>query len=283
MVLDAGIEISPTFSARQSNCIISAKPSPDTVPGKERLLYKDAPVFDLGELDARPPVATTGSPGARAVRSARFRTSRPSFPAAFAAADFAPRGAGFLTSLSIFLPGAGQILLGAIANGLFFLTSIGFLGTLGWAILASYDRLTRTLDLFGIPTAATLATLLTIYVLMAILHLCAVLHAHSLVSTPSSPRHPVLMALASLLVPGWGQLRNGCYGKGTVFLASLWLLAAAGILVSGALTVFAQLAPALNTMAQSLWFRVLLLTATTVVWALAVYDAAAFARTHRGP
>jgi TM2 domain-containing membrane protein YozV len=239
-------------------------------------LHKDASVFDLGELDARPPFATTGSTG----RPARFRSSSPSFPAAFQAVETVPRGAGFLTSLSIFLPGAGQVLLGEIASGLFFLTSIGFLGALGWALLASIDRLTRTLDLFGVPTAATLVTLLTIYVLMAILHLCAVLHAHSLVPRPSRPGHPVLMALASLLVPGWGQLRNGCYGKGTVFMASLWLLAAAGILVSGALTVFAQVTP-LDTMVHALWFRVLLLTVAAVVWALAVYDAAAFARIHR--
>ena len=243
-------------------------------------MYKDIPVFDLGELDARPPDVTPGSPTGRAVRPTRLRSSNP-FPAVPAAADIAPRGQGFRTSLSIFLPGAGQVLLGEIATGLFFVTSIGFLATLGWEILASIDRLTRTLDLLGVPTPATPVTLLTIYVLMAILHLCAVLHAHSLVPVPRRPGHPILVALASSLVPGWGQLRNGCYGKATVFLASLCLFAAAGILVSGALNAFVRIPPALNVTAQSLWFRVLLLTVTSVVWALAVYDAAAFARAHR--
>ena len=241
---------------------------------------KDASVFDLGELDAPPRVATA-SLGGRAVHSARFRASGPSFPAALPAVDLAPRGAGVLTSLSIFLPGAGQILLGKTAMGLFFLTSIGFLGTLGWTIFTSFDRLMRTLDLFGVPTTATIVPLVAIYVLMAIIHLCGVLHAHSLVPRPR-PGHPILVALASFSIPGWGQLRNGCYGKGTVFMASLWVLAGAGILVSGALTVLAPLMPAPIAMAQSLWFRVLLLTVTAVVWALAVYDAAAFARTRRG-
>lgn len=238
---------------------------------------QDDALFDLGELDAPARASRVAAEG-RATRPSRFRMARSSATDA----RLAPLGAGFSTSLSIFLPGAGQILLGETAQGLFFLTSIAFLGTFGWAVISSFDRLTRTLDLFGIPAAAMSVTLVVLYALMAILHLCAVLHAHSLVPRPNRPGHPVLAALASMLVPGWGQMRNGCYGKGTLFLGCVWAFAATGILVSGALRSLDGLAPSLPTVTGSLWFRALLITGPIVIWTLAVYDAAAFARAHRG-
>ena len=148
---------------------------------------KDVSVFDLGELDAPHHGPTNGSAYGRAVPPTRSRTAYEEFPASFATAYPAPRGAGILPSLSIFVPGAGQLLLGRIAMGLCVLSSIGFLGTLGWAILASIDRLARTLDLFGIPATTILVTLLAIYILTAILHLCGVLHAHALVPRTYRP------------------------------------------------------------------------------------------------
>ena len=238
-------------------------------------MQQDVSTFDLGELDNPPRGATAAKRGSR---RARFGVASHSYPEA----HLAPLGAGISTSLSIFVPGGGQILLGEFRWGFFFLTSIAFLGTIVWAVIASFDRLTRTLDLFGIPAMAIPVGLAALYALTAILHLCAVLHAHSLIPRPDRAGHPILMALASLLVPGWGQMRNGCYGKGTLFLGSLWLFAAAGILAMGGMPVLASLTPSVAAVKRLLWFKALVLAGPAVVWSLAVYDAAAYARGHRG-
>jgi TM2 domain-containing membrane protein YozV len=249
---------------------------PGSVSGKEALVYKDASIIDLGDLDAPARAARPGAQGPRAPRPQQFQIARPA-----AATHFAPRGDGFFTSLSLFLPGTGQVLLGEPAYGLFFFSSIAFLATLGWAILTCLDRLMRTLDLFGIPDIVLPTTLLVLYALIAVLHLSGVLHAYRLVPRPDRPGHPILSALASLLVPGWGQMRNGCYGRGALFLGSLWVFAAAGIMVSGALQAFDSLAPGLNELTGTMWFKASLLTGPAVAWTLAVYDAAAYARGHR--
>ena len=114
------------------------------------------------------------------------------------------------------------MLAGAVTHGLFFLSAMGLLCTLAWAIVETFDRLTGTLDLFNMPRAAALGTLAVLYILASILHLCGVLHVHTLLPRTRRDRHPAFMGLASLLVPGWGQMLNGCYGRGTLFLASLW-------------------------------------------------------------
>lgn len=242
-------------------------------------MQQDVSTFDLGELDGPSRAATPAAGAKRARRRSRFSMARSSSPET----HLAPLGAGISTSFSIFVPGGGQILLGELRWGLFFFSSIAFLGALGWAVITSFDRLTRTLDLLGIPATAIPVALAVLYALTAMLHLCAVLHAHSLLPRPDRTGHPILMALASLLVPGWGQMRNGCYGKGTLFLGSLWLFAATAIVTMGSLPAFASLAPSVATVKGLLWFKALVLAGPAVVWSLAVYDAAAYAREHRGP
>ena len=172
-----------------------------------------------------------------------------------------------------------------LAWGLFFLSTMGFFGALGWAIVATFDRLRTTLDLLGLPAEAAPCALALLYFGAACLHVSGVLHAHHL-SSDSEPQQgrssPFRAGLASLLVPGWGQILNGCYLRGTLFLGSLWSFGACWILVSRPVrSTLATFGLSVPSPRRVLWVALVLVTAPAVVWALAVYDASLWAATRR--
>lgn len=182
---------------------------------------------------------------------------------------------GFLEAgsvgIALFVPGAGHVLRGRIATGLFFLASIGFLGTLAWALLGTLDRLGPTLALLGLPSAGGVWALGGIFVLAAVLHVASVAGA---VEDGSSPG-PVGAGIASGLIPGWGQALTGRRLSAALFLSGCWIVAAAWALVLPPVRALLQ--------AQELELpRVLALLSSPVVrwslpaviWTLAVYDAA---------
>ena len=89
-------------------------------------------VYDLGNLEPPPPLRPATAPPTSQVVSAESNRLRDGATAG----GFDWRG-----SLSLFLPGSGRLLRGQPALGLFFICSLGFLVTLGWAVLATIDRL----------------------------------------------------------------------------------------------------------------------------------------------
>jgi hypothetical protein len=196
----------------------------------------------------------------------------------------APRAAfDFLGTLSMVLPGSGQLVRGEVALGLFFMTSLAFLAAFGWALVGTLDRLTPTLRLLEVPGSAGVWALCAVYFTAALLHLANVLKAdpHSGHMEPAA-LHPVVTGLASAVVPGWGQILNGSYKRACLFLGSLWLVGATWIVAS----------PEIQANLESLRIyvpsQILMLcvpavrwTAPAVIWALAVYDAAATASARR--
>ena len=246
-------------------------------------MEQDELVYDLGELQPEPrrsrrefPSSVDG-PQSQSPRS----QSRPSTGRA------GPRSTGpaLADSLSIFLPGSGQLLAGEAKWGLFFLTAAGFLATFTWAITTTFDRLVFTLDILGLSPRLLLFSLAILYVAAAALHLSGVLHAHALGYSASERRgpHPVLAGIASLLVPGWGQVLNSHRRRSALFLGSLWVLGAAWIAVSplGSWTLSRA---GLRVPASLLegWGPSTLVTLTAVLWVVAVYDAGAGAAARRG-
>ena len=88
--------------------------------------------------------------------------------------------------------------------------------------------------------------------------------------------HPVVAGMASLLIPGWGQALNGNRKSAVLFLSSCWLVGAAWILVTPAvqelLAAGGLYLPRGLTLLSSPLVR---WTVPALIWALAIYDAAA--------
>lgn len=230
-------------------------------------------VYDLGSLDptpARPKPDASFNP----TRTAPLRTAVPR-PVVRSQPAFDPSG-----TLSLFVPGAGQMVRGDVALGLFFLCSLAFMGSLGWALVVTLDRVTATLRVLDFPGAPAVWALSTVFAIGGVLHMASVISANPHVETRTP--HPVVAGVASAIVPGWGQILNGSYKRACLFVGSLWLIAALWILAS----------PAVQSYLESLRLfippEVLLFcspavrfTAPAVIWALSIYDAAATAAGRR--
>jgi hypothetical protein len=171
--------------------------------------------------------------------------------------------------------------------GIFYLSSIAFLGVLTWSILTTFDRLTGTLALLEVSLALPLWILVTAYGCAAGLHVAGVLNAATGRTAAARQTPPAFVpGLASALVPGWGQLLNGDRARAGVFLGSLWAVAAVWIVGSSAATEF------FNTYVTSVgsWEQTLRQPAVAwtarwtlpvLLWGLAIYDAASSAANRR--
>ena len=233
--------------------------------------------YDLGELESK------SAPHALEPAPYSHRGPRTSLRTALRGhTGKADLGSVLPASLSLFLPGSGQIVQGKVTLGVFFLVLTAFIGTLGWAVLVALDRLTGTLSLLGYPPAAAVWTLGVLYVAAALVHIGNVLStAPSSTDRGASP-HPVLAGAASLILPGWGQILNGNRMRAVLFLGSLWFVAALWILAlppAGPLmeSVGFHLPPALKVLSAPLVRRL----APALIWALAVYDSAVSATSRR--
>jgi hypothetical protein len=100
-------------------------------------MSQDSAVFDLGDLDraASDPSSSTAT-SSRVDRRAGPREVRHGAPASIAAVR-SWSGTDLGQSLSIVLPGSGQIVRGDVSVGLFFLASLGFVAAMAWAVTPS--------------------------------------------------------------------------------------------------------------------------------------------------
>jgi hypothetical protein len=236
-------------------------------------MNQDRTVYDLGVVRLDEDVlARQPKP-----RSVPRREAGRALPDAEAGAGSAVSG-----SLSLFVPGCGQLVVGDVASGLFFLTGVGFCGAFLWAILSSIERIVPTASLLGIgPTAVAIAAIVAFFA-GAMLHVAAVLHADGLHDAARRLPHPVTAGIASLLVPGWGQLLSGHRRRVALFLLALWVAAGAWAVVSPAAShVLAEL-----RLELPVWLRegagpIVLVGLPVLTWIVAVYDAAAGAAMER--
>jgi len=183
-------------------------------------------------------------------------------------------------TLSLFVPGAGQLVRGEFALGLFFLSTLAFMASLGWAIVITLDRITATLRVLDFPGAPAVWALTAVFVVAAAVHMAGILTANPH-TEPRTP-HPVAAGVASAIVPGWGQILNGSYKRACLFVASLWLIAAIWILASPAVqSSLASLRLFIPPEILLFCSPAVRFTAPAVVWALSIYDAAATAAGRR--
>lgn len=233
------------------------------------------PIYDLGDLDLSA-LPRPGQATAVPARSTRAAAS-PDFAGA-AAMPIPTASDGHLRfnlpgSLSLFLPGTGQLLAREWALALFYFSSLGFVAAFSWAVTQTMDSLVPTLVLLGHSRAAG------IWLLGAALGAAGLLHLSGIVITGRKESgygtHVGIAACASAVLPGWGQVLNGQRVKAALFVAGLWACGLAWLLVSPPLQEllvrFDLVLPrGLSLLASPMtrW------TAPAVLWALAVYDAA---------
>ena len=249
-------------------------------------MRRDDDVYDLGEVDhGAPRPVFSGSPlaaeqfeeGRPGTRRRPLRAVRQNSPPAAAV------GPALAGSLSIFVPGLGQLIAGQLAWGLFYLTGIGFCAAAIWAVFKTLDRLVPTLRLLDVPSAALTATVGSLALLTMLLHLAAVLHAHAIASDDGrTPPHPLVAGISSLIIPGWGQLLAGHRTRAALFLGGVWILGTAWLVVTPTGTqLLARLGLTLPSALRDGSGPVAMLAAPLALWAIAVYDAAAGAATER--
>ncbi len=91
---------------------------------------------------------------------------------------------------------------------------------------------------------------------------------------------PVVAGLASMLVPGWGQILNGQLGKAIYFLFSFLLqVYVLGLyLMSPALRFMSELDPQQLLVKKAIWVGMATLFATAQSWFVSTYDAFLVAR-----
>src|SRR5262245_4434182 len=236
-------------------------------------MSRDEAIYDLGEVELDRPRALFGATGAGPRRASSRHDARP-----------APEGVGpaLAGSLSMFVPGLGQIVTGEVAWGLFYLTGIGFCAASLWAVGSMLDSLLRALRWLDVPREFLVVAVATLALSAMTLHLAAVLHAQSSSGAGSGAPHPIVAALASVLLPGWGQLLSSHTRRAGIFLASIWVLGGAWLLVTpSGMRLLSRLGLALPGALRDGWGPVVMLSAPVVVWVIAVYDAAAGAVAER--
>lgn len=236
-------------------------------------MAQDDAIYDLGELDTRerrpvrfPPVF--GSDLAGTARSERgYREARSSSRAR-------PQLAG---SLSLFVPGLGQIVAGQATWGLFYAASLGFCAACVWAAFTMRDWLLPTMKVLGIRIELFVIAVAVLVVSAMLLHLAAISHAQMAAggADDNDGAHPIVAGFASLLVPGWGQILAGHPKRATFFVGMLWLIGAAWVAATPlgmrALHVLGIEIP--SALRDDLGAAILI-AAPAIVWIIAIYDAA---------
>ena len=237
-------------------------------------MVKEDTIYDLGEIDRgerRPILGATPTEPRRKAGATPRRREAPGVGGALAG------------SLSIFVPGLGQMLAGEIAWGLFYLTGVGFCAAALWAVLETLESIVPTLRLLDMPSAILVVGLMSLAGLTILLHVAAVLHAHAIAAhAEHHAPHPLVAAVASVAIPGWGQLLAGHRRRAALFLTGVWLLGTAWLLVTPAgAKLLERLGLALPSAVKDGWGTATLLATPLVLWVIAVYDAAAGAAAER--
>jgi TM2 domain-containing membrane protein YozV len=182
-------------------------------------------------------------------------------------------------SLSVLIWGGGQFYNRQWQLGvLYFLFMVNFY-LFPAVILGYWEPITTGLRTLDVTASEILVTLGIFFVGGLLVWIINAVHAYyGAADEPAAfegVKNPLLPAICSLLLPGWGQVLNGQARKGACFL----LVAMAGLFAIAALLVISFLWPTLDTaidrrFAEGMLFvAVLLVPPVLLVWGGSVYDA----------
>jgi hypothetical protein len=206
-----------------------------------------------------------------------------------AAADHPAGSTGWprlAASCSMLVSGTGHLLHRRWKVGLLYLFIVGATLLFHYLLPNLWAGIRSWATRYDLAETDLLVGLLLIDLYLIMILLFGVFHAFR-VGIASSPEgldpspHPLGAALASMLVPGWGQIVNGQIGKALAFLFVVYAMifaAAAWLVLPGPIEQFIGVE---SHPLQALMVVSALATIGIVVWALSLYDAALIARYRR--
>jgi hypothetical protein len=234
---------------------------------------QDDAIYDLGEVDLSdrkvagfPPVFAPESGGG--TRRPRARNASRS------SAGVSPRLAG---SLSLFVPGLGHVVAGEPTWGLFYAASLGFCAASVWAALSLRASLLATMKVLELRTEILVVAVAGLVVTAMLLHLAAISHAQAITggADDGDGAHPIVAGVASLLVPGWGQILAGHSKRATLFVGALWVIAGAWLAATPiGMRGLHALGLDIPASLRDDWGNAILIASPVILWIIAVYDAA---------
>lgn len=183
------------------------------------------------------------------------------------------------STMSLFLCGTGQIYNRQGQLGTLMLLTQVLAIALNWAAVQLWPRLVSLAEVFGLNEWQLMMGVVGADALVVLMMLASVHQAFRYADEESGgftgTGNPVASGLASILVPGWGQLVNGQPGKAIFFLFA-FLSGVAAVLLTR-LTPFLKLLASVDT-SHTLMPRVTTGVMATVgvaavMWILGVYDA----------
>jgi TM2 domain-containing membrane protein YozV len=183
------------------------------------------------------------------------------------------------STFSMFLCGAGQMVNGQWRLGLLLFLTEAFAVAAHWCVIRSWPFFRDIAHIYAISEEELFLGLAAADFLLLFFLLYNIAQAYHQGETRSGVFEGIgvsyVSAMASALVPGWGQLLNGQVGKGLFFLfCALGEIYAATLLI---LTSFFRLFPKLGmeklveTRGEIVGLAFFFFA--TVIWVLSVYDA----------
>jgi len=183
------------------------------------------------------------------------------------------------STFSMFLCGAGQAYNGQGKLGLLLMLTEALFISANWALITLWSEARDLMELFGVTewqlfVGTIVADLLMVVVAMTGVHQ-SYRKAERLDGQFGGLDNPAVSGLASMVIPGWGQLVNGQPGKAVTFLFTYLcgLCAVALMMFTPFLRLLATtdagriLLPRVNAGAMGV------MAAAGLAWILSVYDA----------
>jgi hypothetical protein len=188
------------------------------------------------------------------------------------------------SSLSLFVWGMGQLYNGDGKLATLFALSQLFVLAFHYMLYMTWERIRDFAHLFFISEWELMLYASSIDFCVVLLMIYNVAHAYRTAESQAGRyrgiRKPILSGMASLVIPGWGQMLNGQLWKGVFFLFSF--LVAIYLVVMYLHSPFYRILAGLDPQRAFLHKARLtgqgILFATALCWVLSVYDAALVGR-----
>ncbi|MEK6656365.1 MAG: hypothetical protein AABY58_02890 [Nitrospirota bacterium] len=183
-------------------------------------------------------------------------------------------------TLSLFLWGGGQIYNKDTRSGFSLLIAMAVFGLSFSMILINWDIVFTFLKGIGLTPMNIILLFFFLYALIMLLWYGNIIHAYlSVDRTRNEPfngtDHPVLSGIASTLIPGWGQILNGQFKKGMLYLFSFF----AGTFCLTFIISATVLWPSIDMENEKSIFEKMLLTTgasafiASLLWLINIFDA----------
>ncbi|MEK6680025.1 MAG: hypothetical protein AABY39_11475 [Nitrospirota bacterium] len=183
-------------------------------------------------------------------------------------------------TLSLFLWGGGQIYNKDTRHGLSLLIAMAVFGLSFSMILINWDTVFTFLKGIGLTPINIILMFFFLYALIMLLWYGNIIHAYlSVDRTRNEPfngtDHPVLSGIASTLIPGLGQILNGQFRKGMLYLFSFF----AGMFCLTFIISATALWPSIDMENEKSIFEKMLLTTgasafiASLLWLINIFDA----------